>query len=53
MAAHQGERQGVPDRQSGEAAGSIAVPDADLVGQAAEGVGGLGPVPSGEAERRQ
>ncbi|GAP52763.1 uncharacterized protein SAZU_7642 [Streptomyces azureus] len=31
----------------------LAVADADLVGQAGEGVGGLGPVPSGEAERRQ
>ncbi|WP_345664303.1 hypothetical protein [Streptomyces venetus] len=61
MTAHQGERQGLPDRQSGEAAlfdgraqlVESAAPDANLAGQAGEGVGGLGPVPSGEAERRR
>ncbi len=31
----------------------LAVPDTDMVGQAGERTGGLGPVPSGEAERRQ
>ncbi|GGW45630.1 hypothetical protein GCM10010320_27080 [Streptomyces caelestis] len=33
--------------------GQAAVPDPNLVGQGGERVGGLGPVPSGEAERRQ